>query len=270
MVTKVLIISIKSLCKTTCYSLSVQRPGKRLFFSYNKVLLQKTDLLWTFLNKYRLFGSEHFPTKTLNFSQKIVKQLVSGCSVKKEKKEKKSDLWLCNQTSRQILIFSKLFPSFHYDFKSFHLDLVYTEHHQTVPVFQPQSFKKLMLYLCYLAIWAFLAHKALTHLSLMWIRNEWPGLFSAENPNNFLNDSSCMAALVHDPPRKPHFKHSNRVSYPSIKGMGRSERGKTSKAGVQKRCSPHTWASKYPFLFILRLPHQIFPDILYSNLDTFK
>lgn len=38
------------------------------------------------------------------------------------------ELWLCNQTkSRQILIFSKLFPSFHYYFKSFHLHLVYTE-----------------------------------------------------------------------------------------------------------------------------------------------
>lgn len=115
-----------------------------------------------------------FPYKDSKFFSEDCKAVSFRLFSKKGKKQKKKSLrlWLCNQTSRQILILSKVFPSFHYDFKSFHLDLVYTEHHQTVPVLQPQSFKKLMLYLCCLAIWAFLAHKALTHLTFSCVDQE--------------------------------------------------------------------------------------------------
>lgn len=76
----------------------------------------------------------------------------------KKKNKTNLELWLCNQASRQILIFSKLFPSFHYYFKSFHLHLVYAEHDQIVPVLQLHQFKRLVLYLWYLAIWTFLVH----------------------------------------------------------------------------------------------------------------
>lgn len=245
------------------------KARKKVIFSYNKVLLQNWLIYCGHFWRNTLFGSEHFLTDSKFSDCKVSFRLLSKKKTKKTTKQKRSlELWLCNQTSRQILIFSKLFPSFHYNFRGFHLDFTQSTIRQ---------------YLCYssshsrsccstCASWPF-EHSCcirlwLLQLFLTWIRNEWPGVFWAESPNNFWNDSSCKAALVHDsPPRKPHF---NPIFYPSIRGMGWSERGKTSKARVQKRCSAHNWASKYPFLFILRLPHQIFPDILYSHLNTFK
>lgn len=109
-----------------------------------------TDLLWAFLNKYRL--AQSISLQILNSSQKIVKQLVSGYSVKKKQKNQNLtlELRLCNQTSRQILIFSKLFPSFHHE--SFHLDLLYPEHHQTVPVTAPVTQEAAALPVAHLSI----------------------------------------------------------------------------------------------------------------------
>lgn len=83
-------------------------------------------------------------------------------------------------------------------------------------------------------------------------------IFSAENPNNILNDSSCKAALVCDPPRKPRFKYTNPALFFLHQRHGTEWKGgKTSKARIQERCSNSTWALKYLFLYIVRLPHQI-------------
>lgn len=87
-----------------------------------------------------------FPYKESKFFSEDYKavsfRLLNEKKNKKKPTHKTLELWLCNQTSRQILIFSKLFPSFHYYFKSFHLHLIYTEHHQIVPVLQLKQLKQ--------------------------------------------------------------------------------------------------------------------------------
>lgn len=113
------------------------REKKVSFLLFQSATAEFTYFCGHLWRKTMLLGSEHSPyTESQFFSEPykaVCFRLLRGKTTNKTCGQE-----LCNQASRYrcIFIVYKLCSNFHHYFKSFHLLLAHTEHHQAVPVMQ--------------------------------------------------------------------------------------------------------------------------------------